>query len=188
MLCQIVPAQRARMAGSARHLVEDVFGARPVRQWVLGFPYPLRFLFATKPDAIGPVLAIVQRVIGGCLADQAGVERAAAQCGAVTLGQRFGSALNLNVHLHMLWLDGVYAPDRFGSSRISEGPNERFQTVPLATLQGQKRASRGRHSCCALGGPQTQTLTKRATDRYSRSRARRSRRWSHQVPSAQTSA
>ncbi|CDI94631.1 protein PvdJ(3) [Pseudomonas aeruginosa PA38182] len=28
--------------------------------------------------------------------------------GAVTLIQRFGSALNLNVHFHMLWLDGVY--------------------------------------------------------------------------------
>jgi cyclohexyl-isocyanide hydratase len=42
------------------------------------------------------------------LADQAGVERASAQCGAVTLMQRFGSALNLNIHLHMLWLDGVY--------------------------------------------------------------------------------
>ena len=97
-----------RMAESARHLVEDVFGARPVRQWVLSFPYPLRFLFASKPDAIGPVLAIVQRVIGGWLADQAGVERASAQCGAVTLIQRFGSALNLNVHSHMLWLDGVY--------------------------------------------------------------------------------
>jgi hypothetical protein len=97
-----------RMAESARHLVEDVFGARPVRQWVLSFPYPLRFLFASKPDAIGPVLAIVQRVIGGWLADQAGVERASAQCGAVTLIQRFGSALNLNVHCHMLWLDGVY--------------------------------------------------------------------------------
>ncbi len=26
----------------------------------------------------------------------------------MTLIQRFGSALNLNVHLHMLWLDGVY--------------------------------------------------------------------------------
>jgi hypothetical protein len=26
----------------------------------------------------------------------------------VTLIQRFGSALNLNVHFHMLWLDGVY--------------------------------------------------------------------------------
>jgi hypothetical protein len=54
-----------RMAESARHRVDDVFGTRPVRQWVLSFPYPLRFLFASKPDAIGPVLAIVQRVMGG---------------------------------------------------------------------------------------------------------------------------
>ncbi|WP_422766310.1 transposase, partial [Pseudomonas aeruginosa] len=45
----------------------------------------------------------------GWLADQAGVPRDTAQCGAVTLIQRFGSALNLNVHFHMLWLDGVYA-------------------------------------------------------------------------------
>ena len=37
-----------RMAESARHLVEAVFGARPVRQWVLSFPYPLRVLFASK--------------------------------------------------------------------------------------------------------------------------------------------
>ena len=29
-----------RMAESARHLVEEVFGAHPVRQWVLSFPYP----------------------------------------------------------------------------------------------------------------------------------------------------
>uniref|UniRef100_UPI0035BBA08D transposase n=1 Tax=Pseudomonas aeruginosa TaxID=287 RepID=UPI0035BBA08D len=26
----------------------------------------------------------------------------------MTLIQRFGSALNLNIHFHMLWLDGVY--------------------------------------------------------------------------------
>jgi ribosomal protein S27E len=50
-----------RMAESARHLVEEVFGPRPVRQWVLSFPYPLRFLFASKPEAIGPVLGIVHR-------------------------------------------------------------------------------------------------------------------------------
>ena len=97
-----------RMAESARHLVEDVFGPRPVRQWVLSFPYPLRFLFASKPEAIGPVLAIVHRVIAGWLADQTGIERASVQSGAVTLIQRFGGALNLNIHFHMLWLDGVY--------------------------------------------------------------------------------
>jgi len=83
------------MAESARHLVQDVFGPRSVRQWVLSVPVPLRFLFASKPETIGPVLGIVHRVIAGWLADQAGVDRASAQCGAVTLIQRFGSALNL---------------------------------------------------------------------------------------------
>ena len=57
---------------------------------------------------IGPVLAIVQRAIARWLAKQAGVKPDAAQCGAVTLIQRFGSALNLNIHFHMLWIDGVY--------------------------------------------------------------------------------
>lgn len=54
------------------------------------------------------MLGIVQRVIAGWLADQKGGDRADAQYGEVTLIQRFGSALNLSVHFHMLWLDGVY--------------------------------------------------------------------------------
>jgi hypothetical protein len=107
-----------RMAESAKHLVEDVFGPRPVRQWVLSFPYPLRFLFASKPEVLGPVLGIVQRVIAAWLADRAGVRRNVARTGAVTLIQRFGSALNLNVHLHMLWLDGVYEPRADRKARL----------------------------------------------------------------------
>jgi hypothetical protein len=46
------------------------------------------------------------------LADRAAIARIPSHCGAVTLLQRFGSALNLNIRFHMLWLDGVYAPDR----------------------------------------------------------------------------
>ena len=41
-------------------------------------------------------------------------ESAAAQTGAVTLIQRFGSALNLNVYFHMLFLDRVYTEDARG--------------------------------------------------------------------------
>ncbi len=37
-----------------------------------------------------------------------------ARTGVVTLIQRFGSALNLNVHLHMLILDGVYTQEAQG--------------------------------------------------------------------------
>jgi hypothetical protein len=39
-----------------------------------------------------------------------------AKTGAVTLIQRFGSALNLNVHLHLLFLDGAY---QFHGNRVT---------------------------------------------------------------------
>jgi hypothetical protein len=97
-----------RMAESAALLVDEVFPEQPVRQWVLSVPYPLRFLFASRPEVMGGVLGIVYRCIATHLVKKAGFSRKTAQAGAITLIQRFGSALNLNVHFHMLFLDGVY--------------------------------------------------------------------------------
>ena len=58
---------------------------------------------------MGKLLAIVHRVISAFLIKRAGLAvKSGAQTGAVTLIQRFGSALNLNLHYHMLFLDGVY--------------------------------------------------------------------------------
>jgi hypothetical protein len=51
------------MAESAALLVDEVFPEQPVRQWVLSFPYPLRFLFASRPALMGQVLGIVYRCI-----------------------------------------------------------------------------------------------------------------------------
>jgi len=96
------------MAETAAHLVEHVIPRVPVRQWVLSFPIPLRLLFATHPELLAPVLQITHRVISTFLIKQAGLKRTEAQSGAVTLIQRFGSAANLNIHLHCLVLDGVY--------------------------------------------------------------------------------
>jgi hypothetical protein len=45
--------------------------------------------------------------------------RQSAQTGAVTLIQCFGGSLNLNIHFHMLFLDGIYADNKHGSSRFS---------------------------------------------------------------------
>ena len=42
------------------------------------------------------------------LLDGAGLTAQEGHGGAVTLIQRFGSAANLNIHLHCLALDGVY--------------------------------------------------------------------------------
>lgn len=57
---------------------------------------------------MGRVLGIVYRCIAMHLIKKAGLSRKKAQIGAVTLLQRFGSARNLKVHFHMLFLDGVY--------------------------------------------------------------------------------
>jgi len=80
-----------------------------VRQWVLSVPFPLRFLFASQPAVMAKVLAIVYRDIATHLARKAGYTKTCAQTSAVTLIQSFGAALNLNIHFHMLFLDGVYA-------------------------------------------------------------------------------
>ncbi|MCX7159467.1 MAG: transposase, partial [Proteobacteria bacterium] len=72
------------------------------------FLSPLRILFAAPPELLAPVLRILHRVIAGFLLKQAGLKRATADAGAVTLIQRFGLAANLNIHLHCLVLDGVY--------------------------------------------------------------------------------
>jgi hypothetical protein len=57
---------------------------------------------------MGKALGIVYRSIATWLIHRAGFTRDTARTGAVTFIQRFGSALNLNVHFHMLFLDGVY--------------------------------------------------------------------------------
>jgi hypothetical protein len=45
-----------RMAETAAHLVDHVIPRVPVRQWVLSFPIPLRFLLAAHPHLLSPVL------------------------------------------------------------------------------------------------------------------------------------
>jgi len=96
------------MTESAELLVDEVFPEQPIRQLtprkacsramqerlprVLNFPFPLRFLFASRPEIMGRVLSIVYRTIAMHLIKKAGFRKKTAQTGAVTLIQRFGGA------------------------------------------------------------------------------------------------
>jgi ribosomal protein S27E len=88
-----------RMADSAALLVDEILPHQPMRQWVLSFPFALRLLFASNPRVMTGALATVYRAIATHLTRKAGFTKPMAQTGAVTLVQRFGSALNLNIHL-----------------------------------------------------------------------------------------
>ena len=118
-----------RMTESAALLADEILPQQAMRQWVLSVPFQLRFLFASQPAIMGKALGIVYRAISTHITKQAGYTKTTAHTGAVTLIQRFGSALNLNVHLHMLFLDGVYVEDnKYGSAL-------RFQWVKSPTSE-----------------------------------------------------
>jgi len=125
-----------RMAESAALLVDEVLREQPMRQWVLSFSFPLRFLFASRTEIMGRVLGIVYRVVASHLVKKSGYTKTSAQTGAVTLIQRFGSALNLNVHFHMLFQDGVYIERCNESSRFRwvKAPTSRELTQLVHTI------------------------------------------------------
>ena len=98
-----------RMAESAAHLVDEVLPYKPLRQWVLSFPFPLRLLFAKDPQLTGSVLNLVLRAISTYLIKKAGFKKKSGpKTGSVTFVQRFGGSLNLNIHFHILYMDGVW--------------------------------------------------------------------------------
>jgi hypothetical protein len=92
-----------RMTERAAHLVDDVLPRVPVRQWVLTVPYRLRYLMAWNHEVSRAVLGVYARVLLGVYARGAharGVRDG--RTATVTVIQRSGSGLNLNVHFHTL--------------------------------------------------------------------------------------
>jgi hypothetical protein len=108
------------VAQTAAHLVDQVIPHVPVRQSGLLLPIPLSLLLAAQPKLVTPVPQVVHRVITRHLLGQAGLKSEEADSGAVTLIQRFGSAANLNIHLHCLELGGVYRRGIDGSPEFVE--------------------------------------------------------------------
>jgi hypothetical protein len=99
-----------RMAERAAHLVDNVFPRVPVRQWMLSLPCRLRYRLAWDHALCRAVVGRTMRAILGFLRRRAREDGVMdGRSGAVVIVQRFGGALNLNVHFHALVLDGVFA-------------------------------------------------------------------------------
>ena len=97
-----------RMSETAVRLVDSVIPEIPTRQWVLSVPPPLRYLIAYDNQALNELIKIFIATIFSYLRRKANKPGCQLYPGAVTFIQRFGSALNLNLHLHSQISDGVY--------------------------------------------------------------------------------
>lgn len=97
-----------RMNEVAAHLVESVIPRVPIRRWVISFPFSVRYVLAYKPQLVTGVLAIFNRIVSNFIVKRARRQGVKGKTGAITFVQRFGGAINLNVHMHSLFLDGVF--------------------------------------------------------------------------------
>ncbi len=102
-----------RMAEMAVHLEERVLPRVPIRHWICSLPWGLRALLGYDRKLCAEVVSAFMTEVDRSLSWRAKRELglasvAEAHTGAVVAVQRTDSALRLNVHMHALWLDGVY--------------------------------------------------------------------------------
>jgi hypothetical protein len=112
-----------RMAQQAAHLVEQVLPWVPTRQWVVSVPIPLRYWMAPSRALTARVHTIIRRTIGQYYVKQAikrGTTRTSVQPGSVTFVQRFGGSINVHLHFHCVFLEGVFV------DRTAQGLKPRF--------------------------------------------------------------
>ena len=131
-----------RMTERAARLVTEVLPRVPVRQWVLSLPYRLRYLLAWEHRLCRAVLAVYVRALLDFYRRRArrfGVR--AGQTGTLTVIQRFGGGLNLNVHFHTLVLDGVFTDSKTSGVHFHPLPPPTDEEVIrlLATIRARVR-------------------------------------------------
>jgi hypothetical protein len=98
-----------RMVESAAHLVDNVLPLLPYRQFVVTFPIPLRYWMQSNNGLFSKIHGLVIRAINRYYIEKAkkdGTDNPAP--GSISFTQRWGSALNVDPHLHILCPDGVY--------------------------------------------------------------------------------
>jgi len=112
-----------RMSERSINLTENVIPFVPTRHWVLSVPFELRYWVAADDDLLKKVNGIFCDEIRNYLRKKArklGVK--GGEAGIVSYLQRAGGALNLNLHYHLLVLDGLYTTGEDGEAIFTRIP------------------------------------------------------------------
>ena len=100
------------MVVTAAHMVEHVFPAVAVRQWVVVFPKRLRYFLNVDAGCLNRVAGIAMSEVQRATAGASTSTAKAARSGGVLFVYCFGATLNAHVHLQLCMLEGVTAPPR----------------------------------------------------------------------------
>ena len=103
-----------RMLDSQAHITDAILPDLPIRQFVFTFPFALRYRMAFDPALCADVRRVVMRALFGFYRDRATKKDnhlVPGPTGALVATQRFGTALNVNPHFHVLCFDGVFSAE-----------------------------------------------------------------------------
>jgi hypothetical protein len=136
----VCPSCNARRAhDTAIHVTQRILPRTPVRQWTLSFPIQLRFLLGRDSALLSEVLGVFMRALFNFqrkTARRLGIKQP--QVGACAFLQRFGSALQLTPHFHVLLPEAVFdeVPGAESPVRVSllPGPDDEEVTTLLRTV------------------------------------------------------
>ncbi len=152
-----------RMVETAAHLVDHVFPALPVRQWVLSLPKRLRY-HLDDAKLQNAVLHSFLRAIEQGLRQSLPAGDGTARIGAVVFIHRFGALMNAHLHFHVIVIDGMFWGKEAASLHFEEThlsaevlarlqPTPRKRTVRLFVRRGLVDSTEGEAlRRCAHGG------------------------------------
>ncbi len=138
----------------------------PVRHWVLSLPAPQRFELAGDHPSEAAIVRAFVRVIFARLRARDG---RSAGCGAVVAIHRSGSALNLNLHVHALVVDGVFHRSPDGSQFTARSPD----TADLAVVARAVHEALAHLPAASVTDPALATLQRSARPRRTAGRITR---------------
>lgn len=110
-----------RMIETAEHLCGNVLPEVPYRQYVFSLPFPLKQLLAKNSELMSAVGRIFCKQIRRHILK--GVKKKATKhTGMISFFQRFGSALQITPHFHVLVMQGYYEESSNDSYKFKKTP------------------------------------------------------------------
>jgi hypothetical protein len=129
-LCSACISRRA--AERSAHLIDNVIPVVPVRQYVLSLPVQLRYVLAWRHELCLEVLGIFTDALMKFYRDLARAQGVTdGKTGTISVVQRFGGALNLNIHYHVTALDGVFSKNSAGDLIFHEATVPKQQDITV---------------------------------------------------------
>ena len=130
------------MVATATHLIEGVIPPVEVRQWVISFPFSIRWILLQHVHHQKILQIVFDEIQKMVISKSPAHAPSGAQVGAISFFQNFGATLNLHPHFHIVVTDGFFSK--------SEQVLQFWPVLLLKTLISRRQRKIFAIGCCII--------------------------------------